>query len=74
MSGREVRCQVGCRTRAQGQKAMSRSLFKGNLHLGPPVVPFFPFFGEGSLTKIDYRKKGTLILTSPLHNPDMVVF
>ena len=24
------------------------------------------FWGEGSPTKIDYRKKGTLILTSPL--------
>ena len=26
--------------------------------LGPPVVPFYPFLGEGSPTKIDYRKKG----------------
>ena len=34
--------------------------------LGPPVVPFCPFLGEGSPTKIDYRKKGTLILTSVL--------
>ena len=25
--------------------------------LGPPVVPFYPFLGEGSPTKIDYRKK-----------------
>ena len=25
---------------------------------GPPVVPFYPVFGEGSPTKIDYRKKG----------------
>ena len=33
--------------------------------LGPPVVPL-PFFGEGSPTKIDYRKKGSLILTSLL--------
>ena len=24
--------------------------------LGPPVAPFYPFFGEGSPTKIDYRK------------------
>ena len=32
--------------------------------LGPPVVPFYPFCGEGSPTKIDYRKKGALILTS----------
>ena len=28
-----------------------------NVLLGPPVVPFYPFFGEGSPTKIDYRKK-----------------
>ena len=34
--------------------------------------PFLtPFFGEGSPPKIDYRKKGTLILTSPLE--DLVV-
>ena len=26
--------------------------------LGPPVVRFYPFLGEGSPTKIDYRKKG----------------
>ena len=26
-------------------------------HVGPPVVPCYPFFGEGSPTKIDYRKK-----------------
>ena len=29
-------------------------------------MPFCPFFGEGSPTKIDYRKKGTIILTSLL--------
>ena len=28
----------------------------------------FPFFGEGSPTKIDYRRKGTLILTSLLED------
>ena len=34
---------------------------------GPPAVPFYRFFlGEGSPTKIDYRKMGTLILTSLL--------
>ena len=32
--------------------------------LGLPVVPFYPFLGEGSPTKIDYGEKGTLILTS----------
>ena len=31
------------------------------LKLGPPVVPFYPFLGEGSPTKLDYRTKvGTL--------------
>ena len=40
---------------------------------GPPVVPFYPFLGEeGSPTKIDYSKKGTLILTSLLE--DLVPF
>ena len=33
---------------------------KGSLQLllllGPPVVPFYPFLGEGSPTKIDYRR------------------
>ena len=39
--------------------------------LGFPVVPFYPFLGEGSPTKIDYRKKsGTLILTSLLEDLD----
>ena len=37
-----------------------------------PVVPFYPFLGEGSRTKIDYRKKGTLILSSLLE--DLVYF
>ena len=36
--------------------------------LGPPVVPLYPFLGEGSPTKRDYRKKGTLILTSLLED------
>ena len=34
--------------------------------LGPPVVPFYPFLGEGSPTNIDDRQKGTLFLTSLL--------
>ena len=29
-------------------------------------MPFYPFLGEGSRTKIDYSKKGTLVLTSLL--------
>ena len=41
--------------------------------LGPPVVPFYPFFGQGSPTKIDVLKKvGTLLLTSLLE--DLVAF
>ena len=39
---------------------------RGNVYLGPPVVPFYPFFGEGSPTKIDDRKKGTLIILTSL--------
>ena len=39
--------------------------FRHLANLGPPVVPFYSFFGEGSPTKIDYRRKGTLILTPP---------
>ena len=42
--------------------------------LGPPVVAFFPFLGEGSPTKIDYRKNGTLILTSLLEDSSLVLF
>ena len=39
------------------------------LLLGAPVVPFHRFFfREGSPTNIDYRKKGTLILTSLLED------
>ena len=31
-------------------------------------MPFYPFWGEGSPTKIDYRKEGALILTSLLED------
>ena len=37
----------------------------GEASLGPPGVPCYPFWGEGSPTKIDYRTTGTLILTCP---------
>ena len=33
-----------------------------------PSSALLPFFGEGSLTEIDNRKKGTLILTSLLED------
>ena len=36
------------------------------------MVPVYPFLGEGLPTKIDYRQKGTLILTSLLE--DLVSF
>ena len=35
-------------------------------------MPFYSSLGEGSPTKIDYRKKGTLILTSLLEDLDTV--
>ena len=37
-------------------------------------MPVYPFWGEGSPTKIDYRKKGTHILTSLLDNLVEVLF
>ena len=35
-------------------------------------MPFYPFFGESSPTKMEYSKKGTLILASLLENLDKV--
>ena len=53
------------------EPAMARGFHQSH-SLDPPVVPFYPlFFWEGSALKIDYRKKGTLILTSLLE--DLVV-
>ena len=40
--------------------------------LGPPVVPFYPFLGEGSPTKIDYRRKGILTLSSLLEDLEKI--
>ena len=34
-------------------------------------MPLYHFWGEGSLTKIDYRKKGALILASLPEDPDV---
>ena len=40
-----------------------------SLSRSPNSALSHPFFGwEGSRTKMDYRKKGTLILTSPLED------
>ena len=43
------------------------------IHPGPPVVPFYPFLGEGSPTQIDKTGeiKVALILTSLLEDLDI---
>ena len=43
-----------------------RGFIDSGVLLGPPGVHFYPFLGEGSPTKIDYRKWVPLILTSLL--------
>ena len=48
------------------KQTLSRSEFQ--LPLDPSAVPFYPFLGEGSLTKIDYRTKGTLLPTALLED------
>ena len=42
-------------------------------HVGPcpPVVPCYPFLGEGSSTELVHRKLGNLLLTSLLEDLDM---
>ena len=40
--------------------AVMNRYLKRFAYLAPPLVPFYPVLGEGSPTKIDYRKKGTL--------------
>ena len=44
------------------------------VRLGPAVVPCYLSLGEGSPTKIDYRKRSALILTSPLEDLGDVSF
>ena len=48
-----------------GESTQSRSPCSAHSH---------PLLGEGSPTKIDYRKKGTLILTSLLEDLAVVAF
>ena len=59
------------------QEASYRNMCKTSLFvvgaeipvLGPPVVPFYRFFlGEGSPTKIDYRKRSRVPTCSNLSN------
>ena len=38
------------------------------VRLGPPVVPFYLFLGEGFLLKSTTEKEGTLILASLLED------
>ena len=42
---------------AGSQKATNQVYVACGHRLGPPVVPFYPFWGECSPTKVDYRKK-----------------
>ena len=39
-------------------------ILTNNGFLGSPAVLFYPFWGGSSPAKIDYRKEGTLMLTS----------
>ena len=63
----EVPCDLVKVTRLQ-LAASCRFPCPERLQLGPSVVPFCPFLGQGSPIKIYYRKKGTLILTSLLED------
>ena len=42
---------------ANDQAALNEEAEARAKKLGSPVVPFYPFLGEGSPTEIDYRKK-----------------
>ena len=59
----DVRCQV-----SPNQKVKFTWGDLVDFNLGPRVVPFYNFLGEDSPTKIDYRQKGTLFLTSLLED------
>ena len=58
----------GAYATAPSAAARKEELGRVDDQLGPPVVPFYPVFGEGSPTKRDYRKKGALVLTSKLED------
>ena len=51
-------------------KLDSKDVLNSPLHFSTrsPSSALLPFLGEGSPTKIDYRKKGTLILASLLED------
>ena len=66
MGKEPVKVAAALRWRCAFKVTLTYSTF--GKQLGFPVVPFyrffFFFFGGGSPNKIDYREKGTLILTS----------
>ena len=66
----EKRASAGRERIRRNALGVSAGLF---LTLGPPVVPFEPFLGEGSPTKIEDRKKGALVLTSLLEDLEHVL-
>ena len=59
---------LGAEQNARVEEQHRASVSMEEMWLGPPVVPFCPFLEEGSPIKIDYRKKGTVILTSLLED------
>ena len=61
---------AGAGNKADLLQLIRRTETDATMKLGPPVVPFYPFLGEGSSTQIDYRQKGTLILTSLLEQKE----
>ena len=70
--------QLSC-TNMRRQHNIHRNIFT-HTHiyiyiLGPPVVPFYIFlWGKVSPTKIDYRKKGTVIVSSLLEDLDIYIY
>ena len=61
-----LRSSLPTRSPARPRKRIDRGVFPQKVKLGPPVVPFYPFFwGRVPLLK-ETAEKGTLILTSLL--------
>ena len=77
VAGRAFDCSSGGRDRWYGSRSVrelgvaAEGAKETRSSSSALLSPFF--FGEGSLTKIDYRKKGTLIQTSLLEDLGDVV-
>ena len=62
-SGRaDQRIRISCRKSGdfgicESKQGRGLACFIAKQKLGPPVVPFYHFLGEGSPTQIDYNKK-----------------